>query len=182
MSRSDQLVRETFIATKRHDLRTPINAILGYSEMLLENARDEGNDSRAVDLEKIHAAGRALLYSVNDLLDPDAVWQSVLAAVLAASDDAGEVSLRAIGIANQRESAMIWDAATGACTQTLTGHTDWVFGLAVTSDSKTVVSGSAGFCMVRSTSRKGTSNTAAQNASGARLMHVPTSSPPALAP
>lgn len=46
-------------------------------------------------------------------VDPDAVWQSVLAAVLAASDDAGEVSLRAIGIANQRESAMIWDAATG---------------------------------------------------------------------
>ena len=35
MSRSEQIVRETFIATKRHDLRTPINAILGYSEMLL---------------------------------------------------------------------------------------------------------------------------------------------------
>ena len=42
MSRSDRIVRETFIATKRHDLRTPINAILGYSEMLLENSRDEG--------------------------------------------------------------------------------------------------------------------------------------------
>ena len=56
MSRSDPIVRETFIATKRHDLRTPINAILGYSEMLLENARDEGNDSRAVDLERIESA------------------------------------------------------------------------------------------------------------------------------
>ena len=33
MSRPDRFVRETFIATKRHDLRTPINAILGYSEM-----------------------------------------------------------------------------------------------------------------------------------------------------
>ena len=73
MSRPDRFVRETFIATKRHDLRTPINAILGYSEMLLEDARDEGNDSRAVDLEKIHAAGRALLYSVNDLLDPEKI-------------------------------------------------------------------------------------------------------------
>ena len=56
MSRSDRFVRETFIATKRHDLRTPINAIIGYSEMLLEDARDEGNDSRAVDLERIGAA------------------------------------------------------------------------------------------------------------------------------
>ncbi len=73
MSRSDPIVRETFIATKRHDLRTPINAILGYSEMLIENARDEGNDSRAADLEKINAAGRALLYSVNDLLDPEKI-------------------------------------------------------------------------------------------------------------
>ena len=33
MSDSDRIVHETFIATKRHDLRTPINAILGYSEM-----------------------------------------------------------------------------------------------------------------------------------------------------
>jgi adenylate cyclase len=73
MSDSDRFVRETFIATKRHDLRTPINAILGYSEMLLEDARDEGNDSRAVDLEKIHAAGRALLHSVNNLLDPEKI-------------------------------------------------------------------------------------------------------------
>ena len=73
MSDSDQFIRETFIATKRHDLRTPINAIIGYSEMLLENARDEDNDSRAVDLEKIHAAGRALLNSVNDLLDPEKI-------------------------------------------------------------------------------------------------------------
>ena len=73
MSRSEQIVRETFIATKRHDLRTPINAILGYSEMLLEDAREEGNDSRAADLEKIHTAGRALLHSVNDLLDPEKI-------------------------------------------------------------------------------------------------------------
>ena len=42
MSRSEGFVRETFIATKRHDMRTPINAILGYSEILLENSRDEG--------------------------------------------------------------------------------------------------------------------------------------------
>ena len=59
MSDSDRFVRETFIATRRHDLRTPINAILGYSETLLEDAREEGNDSRAEDLKKIHAAGQA---------------------------------------------------------------------------------------------------------------------------
>ncbi len=41
--------------------------------MLFENARDEGNDSRAEDLKKIQAAGQALLYSVNDLLVPEKI-------------------------------------------------------------------------------------------------------------
>ena len=38
------------LASIRHELRTPINAILGYSEMLLE-------DAAIPDLQRIHAAG-----------------------------------------------------------------------------------------------------------------------------
>ena len=37
-----KIAREAFIATKRHDLRTPINAIIGYGEMILEDMEDEG--------------------------------------------------------------------------------------------------------------------------------------------
>jgi adenylate cyclase len=59
--------RDSF-AHVRHELRTPINAILGYSEMLLEDAEDRGQDGFIPDLQKIRAAGQKLLALINDLL------------------------------------------------------------------------------------------------------------------
>lgn len=56
------------IAKLRHDLRTPINAILGYSEILMEDARDGKGAEMLPDLQKIHAAGEELLSLVNDAL------------------------------------------------------------------------------------------------------------------
>jgi len=32
--------KSDFLANMRHELRTPVNAIIGYSEMLLEDAKD----------------------------------------------------------------------------------------------------------------------------------------------
>ncbi len=52
-------------ATLRHDLRTPLNQIIGYAEMLEEDAPD---DLRA-DLGKIHGAARNMLASIDDGLD-----------------------------------------------------------------------------------------------------------------
>ncbi|MEN9937777.1 MAG: hypothetical protein RLZZ387_4356 [Chloroflexota bacterium] len=59
----------------RHELRTPVNHIIGYSEMLLEEAEDSapGDDaatSLLEDLRQIHASGRQLLLRINDALDP----------------------------------------------------------------------------------------------------------------
>lgn len=54
----------------KHDLRTPLNHILGYCEMLLEEAQDKHLDHFIPDLERIHAAGRRLLTVINDLFDP----------------------------------------------------------------------------------------------------------------
>ena len=62
--------RGTLLATIRHDLRTPINAILGYSEMLLEDMEETGEDGIAPDLRKIRAAGTELLAIVNTILNP----------------------------------------------------------------------------------------------------------------
>jgi len=67
----DRAAREAFLATKRHELRTPINAIIGYSEMLLEDAEDTEEREAVSDLNKILQAGRSLLRKVNDLLDPE---------------------------------------------------------------------------------------------------------------
>jgi sigma-B regulation protein RsbU (phosphoserine phosphatase) len=54
----------------RHKLRTPLNHIIGYSEMLLEEAGEQQLVSFVADLNKIHTAGKQLLLMINDFLDP----------------------------------------------------------------------------------------------------------------
>src|SRR5207253_10876894 len=48
-------------ASMHHKVRTPLNQIIGYAEMLQEQAKDLGYDSFASDLQKVHTAGRHLL-------------------------------------------------------------------------------------------------------------------------
>jgi sigma-B regulation protein RsbU (phosphoserine phosphatase) len=49
-----------------HDLRTPLNHIIGYSEMLIEQAKEQGNDDFVADLQRTHAAGKRLLALISD--------------------------------------------------------------------------------------------------------------------
>jgi len=58
-----------FLARVSHDLRTPLNAVIGYSEMLLEDAEAAGREQQSEDIRKIHRAGRHLLTLVSDVLD-----------------------------------------------------------------------------------------------------------------
>jgi two-component system sensor histidine kinase/response regulator len=44
-----------------HDLRTPLNQIIGYSEMLSERAKESGQSEFLPDLEKVCLAGQRLL-------------------------------------------------------------------------------------------------------------------------
>ena len=62
--------RRAFLAHMRHQLRTPINAMIGYSEMLLEDAADRGQEDFIPDLQRIHTASNQLLAHVNDIFDP----------------------------------------------------------------------------------------------------------------
>ena len=57
----------------RHDLRTPINHVIGYSELLLEAVEDGGPEGFRADLEKIRLAGREMLAMVNDRLEASRV-------------------------------------------------------------------------------------------------------------
>jgi len=58
------------LAKLRHDLRTPLNQIIGYGEMLLEDAQDEAQRG---DLQRILAASNHLLEQVNTRLMPGGV-------------------------------------------------------------------------------------------------------------
>jgi DNA-binding response OmpR family regulator len=60
------------LANVRHTLRTPLNHIIGYSEMLLEEAGDRGLEAFTADLQKIHKAGKELLGFINDFFDVQA--------------------------------------------------------------------------------------------------------------
>jgi Amt family ammonium transporter len=61
--------KSAFMLNISHELITPMNAILGYSEMLAEDAEDEGYDKIVPDLEKINSSGLRLLSLINGLLD-----------------------------------------------------------------------------------------------------------------
>lgn len=70
----------------RHDLHTPLNQIIGYSEILLEEAKDQGADNLVPDLERVWQAGQQLLELVGELL----VAEKLLAAEGVISDDEPE--------------------------------------------------------------------------------------------
>lgn len=55
-----------FLSTMSHDIRTPMNAIIGMNEMILRDSREDGTLMYA---ESIRTAGNTLLGIINDILD-----------------------------------------------------------------------------------------------------------------
>ncbi|HEY8150959.1 MAG TPA: adenylate/guanylate cyclase domain-containing protein, partial [Vicinamibacteria bacterium] len=56
-------------ATLRHDLRTPINQIIGYSEMLDDDAAAAGQEKMSADLKRIGQAARGMLEMIDRIPD-----------------------------------------------------------------------------------------------------------------
>lgn len=61
--------KSEFLANISHELRTPMNAVIGYTDMLIETLEDEGNEENISDLMRIRAAGQHLLSLINSLLN-----------------------------------------------------------------------------------------------------------------
>jgi signal transduction histidine kinase len=61
--------KSVFLAKMSHQLRTPLNAVIGYSEMLLEDAEATRDQEQIADLRRINSAGKHLLSLVTDVLD-----------------------------------------------------------------------------------------------------------------
>src|SRR5882724_8615288 len=60
---------ETFVSKLRHDLRTPINAVKGYGEMLLEDALAAHAPVFVRDLQNMLGAAKRLLARIDSLVD-----------------------------------------------------------------------------------------------------------------
>jgi signal transduction histidine kinase len=61
--------KSIFFAKMSHQLRTPLNAVIGYSEILLEDAARESKAEEQKDLRRINNAGKHLLSLVAEVLD-----------------------------------------------------------------------------------------------------------------
>src|SRR6478735_4142593 len=53
----------------RHDLRTPMNAIKGYGEMLIEDAASAGRETFVADLSRLLTAVEGVLARIDALVD-----------------------------------------------------------------------------------------------------------------
>ena len=58
-----------FMATMSHELKTPLNSIIGFSNLIKTNAQNQTHDEDLKDhAEEIHISGKKLLKLVNDIL------------------------------------------------------------------------------------------------------------------
>jgi len=69
-----------------HALRTPLNAVFGYSEMLIEHAEDLGQQDLISDLKKIHLAAEGFLGGIKEILNFSKIKAGVTDAELATTD------------------------------------------------------------------------------------------------
>jgi pimeloyl-ACP methyl ester carboxylesterase/CheY-like chemotaxis protein len=60
---------QDYIRVLRHELRTPVNHIIGYSEMLLEEAEGSAEHAATESLHRIETTGHQILRSINACLE-----------------------------------------------------------------------------------------------------------------
>ena len=95
------------LADLRHALRTSLNAIIGYSEMLLEDAEETQADQFLPDLQRIREASQVLLSLVNHGLNPMTLEAENISTVV-------ELSERNAPAGRRREKVEFGEAHTGS--------------------------------------------------------------------
>jgi two-component system, sensor histidine kinase and response regulator len=74
--------KSDFLAKMSHDLKTPLNAILGYTELMIIDPDEPLDDGSVDSLNQIFKAGNHLLELINDILDLSAIEAGKLKVVI----------------------------------------------------------------------------------------------------
>jgi adenylate cyclase len=106
---------ESLIANLDYQARAPLNGVIGYSEILLENAAEQEQEEIIADLEKIHTAGNLFLARLNNIIDFSHLEAGLKSPAPGATDqspliDSVMASLRELA----QESAAVTGGETGA--------------------------------------------------------------------
>jgi signal transduction histidine kinase/CheY-like chemotaxis protein len=79
--------KSRFLANMSHEMRTPLNAIIGFSELELEKEKESAVESGTREsLEKIYSSGVTLLGLINDILDISKIESEKFELVLGSYD------------------------------------------------------------------------------------------------
>jgi signal transduction histidine kinase/CheY-like chemotaxis protein/ABC-type amino acid transport substrate-binding protein len=63
------LAKTSFLHNMSHDIRTPMNAVLGYAQLMKDELKGKGMPETSEHLEKLQQSGNLLLSIINNVLD-----------------------------------------------------------------------------------------------------------------
>jgi signal transduction histidine kinase len=64
-----QTMRRKFLSTTSHDMRSPLNAIIGFSRIIMKGVDGPVTDLQSQDLETIYTSGQNLLKMIDDVFN-----------------------------------------------------------------------------------------------------------------
>ena len=102
--------KSTFLSNMSHDIRTPMNAIIGFSNLAIEEGTDSPNLNEY--LEKIKSSGAHLISLINNVLDMNKI-ESGKIEINYVNGSISEVAdnLKAILMANLKEKEQTFDVS-----------------------------------------------------------------------
>jgi signal transduction histidine kinase len=106
-------LKSQFLANMSHDLRSPLNSIIGFSELLLSGIDGEITDAQRELVEPILRGGRHLLQEIDDILDTAKIEASRLDLHPEPTPPATIVN-RAIAAAKKRNPSVSFDTEAAA--------------------------------------------------------------------
>jgi signal transduction histidine kinase len=103
--------KSEFLATMSHELRTPLGVILGYTELLLEDAFGRLGEEQTVSLRRIDRSGRELLDLITAVLDLsrlEAGRLSIEGREVQAAELLQELQMETYGLQEQSRLPFVW--------------------------------------------------------------------------